>query len=132
MEWLKGIAGKLVTGGIVLAVGIAGLSWWQADPATRSAVIGGVGKVIGWFVAVLVIPWVSFLLIGWVAKRDSNAAGVALVGALTLLEAAALLWLFDFELPGGTAWSMAIAATLLAAVYNVFTCDWIAEHVSGA
>ena len=129
MDWLKGIGGKILSAALILGVGIAAYGWYEADPATRSMVVNSVGKVIGWLLAVLLIPWVSFLIIGWVAKKDSNAAGVMFVGLMTTLEAAGLLWLFDFGLKGGAAWSLAVAAVLFAAVYNVFTCDWIAEKV---
>lgn len=129
MAWLSGIAGKVVVGVLSLAVVLAGISWWQADPATRSAVIDGVGRVFGWGTAVVVLPWACFLLIGWVARKDSNAAGVVLVGGLTILEAAGLAWLFNFRDAGGAMWSLAVAAVLVAAVYNTFTCDWIAEKV---
>lgn len=123
------MAGKVVVGVLSLAIVLAGISWWQADPATRSALIDGIGRIAGWIMAVLVMPWSMFLVIGRVAKMDSNAAGVALVGGLTLLEAVALAWLFDFHVSGGAAWSLAIAAVLIAGVYNTFTCDWIAEKV---
>lgn len=129
MDWLKGIGGKVLTAALVLGVGVAGFSWYQADPATRSFLIDSVGKVIGWLLTVILVPWASFLIIGWVARKDSNAAGVILVSVMTILEAAGLWWLFDFALHGGAAWSLAIAAVLVAAVYNVFTCDWIAEKV---
>lgn len=131
MEWLKGIGGKILTAALVLGVGVAGYGWYQADPATRSMILSSVGKIIGWFLAVILIPWASFLVIGRVAKMDSNAAGAALVGAMTLIEAAGLLWLFNFGLTGGAAWSLAIAAVLFALVYNVLACDWIAEKIEG-
>ena len=121
MEWLKGIGGKVLSAVLVLGVAVAGYGWYEADPATRSMVISSVGKILGWFFAVVLIPWAGFMLIGWVAKMDSNAAGAALVAVLTLFEAAGLLWLFNFGLTGGAAWSLAIAAILMALVYNVLT-----------
>jgi hypothetical protein len=129
MGLLSGLAGKVVVGVLSLSIVLAGISWWQADPATRSAVFDGIARIIGWTVAVLVVPWAMFLVIGRVARMDSNAAGVALVGGLTIVEALALAWLFDFRISGGAAWSLTIAAVLVAAVYNTFTCDWIAEKV---
>ena len=129
MGLLSGLAGKVVVGVLSLAIVLAGISWWQADAATRGAVIDGVFRIVGWIVAVLVVPWAMFLVIGRVAKMDSNAAGVALVAGLTIIEAAALAWLFDFDINGRAAWSLAIAAVLVAGVYNTFTCDWIAEKV---
>lgn len=129
MDWLKGIGGKILTAALVLGVAVAGYGWYEAGPETRSLILSSVGKIIGWLLAVILIPWASFLVIGWVARKDSNAAGVVLVGLMTIIEAVGLWWLFDFSITGGAAWSMAIAAVLLAAVYNVFTCDWIAEKV---
>lgn len=131
MELAKGIAGKAATGVIVLAVGMAGLAWYQADPATRSAVVHGVGKTVGWTLATLVLPWALFAVIGWVGRMQSNAAGACLVAGLTLIEALALFWLFDWSPGGGAAWAMVIAAILIAGVYNTFACDWIAERVEG-
>lgn len=128
MEWLKGVAGKVATGLIFLAVGIAGLAWWQADPATRSAVLNGVGKTVGWSVAVLVVPWACFWLIGIVAKAQSNLAGVCLVAGLTIVEAVTLGWLFGPA--SGAAWGIVVAAVLIAGVYNTLACDWIAEQVA--
>ena len=119
----------MIIGVLSLSIVLAGISWWQADPATRSAVIDGVGRIVGLIFGVLVLPWALFLVIGRVAKMDSNAAGVALVGVLSLIEAVALAFLFDFHAAGGAMWSMAIAAVLIAGVYNTFTCDWIAEKV---
>lgn len=124
---LKLSVGRLASAIAALAVIVGGISWWQMEPATRALIIDTVGRCVGWMLAVVAIPWVSFPLITWVAKKDSNAAGVMLVGAITLLEAVALFWLFGFSLPGAAAWALAIAAILLAAVYNVLACDWIAE-----
>ena len=129
MEWMKGVAGKVATGLILLAVGIAGLAWFEADPATRSAVLNGIGKSIGWIVAVLVIPWAGFWLIGAVARRQSNALGACLVAGLTIVEAVTLGWLFGPA--SGAAWGFVIAAVIVAGVYNTLACDWIAEQVVG-
>lgn len=131
MEWLKTVGGKVASGIVVLAVFIAGLAWFQADPAWRANVVNSIGKSIGWLAAVIVLPWAAFALIGWVARQQSNLAGACLVAGLTIVEAVTLLWLFDFSLSGGAAWAMFIAAILIAGVYNTLACDWIAERVEG-
>ena len=40
-----------------------------------------------------------------------------------------LLWLFGWKLPGPTAWTFLCVGALFAGVYNLFTCDWIAEKI---
>ena len=130
MEFLKGIAGKLVTGALALTVIAAAVSWYTADPATRSMLLGGTGRVISWLGIVLALPWATFALIGWVARRDSNLAGGILVLGYTLLEAVGIAWLFHWSLPGITAWAFLVLGGLFAAVYNLFACDWIAEKVA--
>ena len=57
-------------------------------------------------------------------------AGGVLVVAYTLIELALLGWLFDWSIAGATAWMFLAAGGLLAAVYNLFTCDWIAEKIA--
>ncbi len=130
MDFLKTIGGKVVTGVMAIAVIAAAISWWQMDPATKDRLLSGTGKIIGWFGIVLALPWASFFLIGRVAKLESNAAGGAFVALLTIVEAVLLAWLFNWAVRGAMPWTFFIAATLLAAVYNLFACDWIAEKVS--
>jgi hypothetical protein len=130
VDFLKTITGKVVGGAVVLAVVAAAISWWQMDPATRQMLVGGTGKILSWLGIVLILPWATFFLVGRVAKFDSNAAGAALVASYTLAEVVLLMWLFGWRLPGATAWTFLCVGALFAAVYNLFTCDWIAEKVS--
>ena len=130
MDFLKGIAGKIVTGLVALAVIATAISWWQMDESTRSALLGGAGRIFGWLGVVLVVPFASFFLIGKVARMESNAAGATLVFMLTAAEAAVLAWLFDWSIRGAAPWVFFTAATLFAGVYNLFACDWIAEKAT--
>jgi hypothetical protein len=82
---------------------------------------------VAWLGLVLAVPFASFFVIGKVARLDSNAAGAALVLVLTAAEAVTLAWLFDWSVRGAAPWVFFTAATLLAGVYNLFACDWIAE-----
>jgi hypothetical protein len=130
MDLLKSATGKVVSGAVALAVIAAGVSWWRMDEATRQMLLGGAGKIVAWLGVVLVLPWVTFFVIGRLARAESNLAGAILVLAYTLVEVALLGWLFDWSMPGPTAWTFFAVAGLFAAAYNLFTCDWIAEKVS--
>ena len=130
MDFLKTVGGKIVTGLVALAVIASAVSWWQMEPATRHAILSGAGKIAAWFGVVLLVPWASFFLIGRVAKRESNTAGAALVLGYTAVEAGVLAWLFDWSIAGATAWVFYAAAVLVAGVYNLLACDWIAEKVA--
>ncbi|MBV8781538.1 MAG: hypothetical protein JO353_09085 [Phycisphaerae bacterium] len=129
VDLLKSVAGKLVTGAVALAVIAGAIAWFQASPDVRSEWIGGAGKAVAWLGTVLVVPWIGFALVGWVARMESNAAAAVLVGSLALLEALALAWLFNWHVHGGTAWAFFVLSVLFAAAYNLFACDWIAEKV---
>lgn len=131
MDFLKGVAGKVVTGLVTLAVIATAISWGQMDEETRAALLTGAGRVFAWLGVVLVAPWAGFFLIGWVARMESNAAGATLVLLITAVEAAVLAWLFDWSVSGAAPWVFFVTATLFAGVYNVFACDWIAEKVTG-
>lgn len=131
MDFLKGVAGKVVTGLVTLAVIATAISWWQMDEATRASLLTGAGRVVAWLGVVLVVPWAAFFLIGWVARMESNAAGGTLVLLITAAEAAVLAWLFDWSVSGAAPWVFFATAILFAGVYNVFACDWIAEKVTG-
>jgi hypothetical protein len=129
MEFLKSVVGKVVTGIVALAVVAGGISWWRMDPGTRAAVVSGTGHALAWLGLVLALPWVGFLVITWVARRQSNLAGAVLVAALTAVEAGVLAWLFHASLAGAAAWVFFAAGVAVAGVYNLLACDWIAEKL---
>jgi FtsH-binding integral membrane protein len=127
MEFLKSTAGKIISGLVGLAVVAGGISWWRMDEPTRHMLLSGTGKIFAWFGIVLFVPWATFFIIGRVAKTESNLAGGLLVLAYTILEVVLLAWLFDWKISGSAAWTFVAFGGLVAAVYNLFTCDWIAE-----
>jgi hypothetical protein len=127
MDFLKTVGGKVVGGAVALAVIAGGISWLQMDPQSRHDLMTGTGRVIAWLGVVLLLPWATFFMIARVAKADSIAAGAALVFTYTAAEAILLAWLFGWAIHGAAAWTFATAAVLVAGVYNLFTCDWIAE-----
>jgi FtsH-binding integral membrane protein len=129
MDFLKTVTGKVVGGLVSLAVVAAGISWWRMDEATKHALLTNAGRIASWFGIVLLAPWATFFVVGWVAAFQSNRAGGLLVLAYTLLEALLLGWLFHWSLPSPTAWTFFAVGTLLAAVYNLLACDWLAEKM---
>ena len=131
MDFLKTVTGKVVGGIVGLVVIIAALSWWRMDVATRHMLLSGTGKIVSWFGIVIVAPWATFFVVSWVARMRSNRAGAAMVFAYTALEAILLAYLFNWRMPGATAWTFFTLGTLLAAVYNLLTCDWLAEKLEG-
>jgi FtsH-binding integral membrane protein len=130
MDFLKTVTGKVVSGIAGLVIVLAGISWWRMDPKTKDMLLSGTGKIVSWFGIVILIPWATFFIIGWVAKMEKNAAGAILVFLYTALEALFLAWLFNWRIPGPTAWSFFAVGTLVAGVYNLLVCDWIAEKVT--
>lgn len=130
MDFLKTITGKVITGLLVLGVIAGAISWWSMPLETRDLVLNSTGKILAWLGIVLFVPWVSFMLIGKVAKLESNAAGAALVTGYTILETILLLWLFNWQMPNAMAWTFVVVGGLFAGAYNLFTCDWIAEKVA--
>lgn len=129
MEFLKSITGKVVAGIVALAVIAGAISWWQMDVASRDALLNNTGKLLAWLGVVLLLPWVSFFVIGRIAKLESNAAGAALIAVYTIAELVLLAWLFDWSITGPGAWTFFLLGGLLAGAYNLLTCDWIAEKV---
>jgi hypothetical protein len=129
MDFLKTVTGKVVSGLVALAVIVCAISWYRMDDQTKQALISGTGKISSWLGIVLVVPWLSFALIGRVAKSRSNTAGAILVLAMTALELTLLGWLFNWSIAGRTSWTFIVLGGLVAAIYNLLTCDWIAEKV---
>ena len=129
MDFFKTVTGKVVGGLVSLAVVIAGISWWRMDPATRQMLVTGTTRIASWLGVVVIFPFATFFIIAWAAKKNHNAAGAILVGVYTLLESLLLAYLFHWRLPGNTAWTFFIVGVLVAAVYNLLICDWLAEKM---
>jgi hypothetical protein len=129
MDFFKSVTGKVVSGLVALAVITCAISWYRMDENTKQALISGTGKIFSWLGIVGVVPWLSFALIGKVAKFQSNLAGAILVIAITAVELGVLGWLFNWSIGGRTAWTFLVLGGLVAAIYNLLTCDWIAEKV---
>jgi hypothetical protein len=128
MDFLKTVGGKIVGGLVAVAVIAVVIVFWQMDARTRSSIFTGTGNVVAWFAIVAMWPWVSFAIIRWVNGFHSNLAGGLLVIGYTSAELALLVWLFGW--PGSaTGWTFTGVGILLAAAYNVFACDWIAEKL---
>ena len=130
MDFLKTVTGKVISGIAGLVIVLAGISWWRMDAATKEMLLSGTGKIVSWFGIVMLVPWATFFLIGWVSRMDKNAAGAALVFGYTVLEMVFLAWLFGWSLPSTTAWSFFAVGALVAGVYNLLACDWIAEKLA--
>jgi len=130
MEFLKSMTGRVLTALLTLGVVAGGISWWNMDPATRQSIILGAGRIVSWLGVVLLLPWATFFVIGRVGRMQSNLAGGLLVFGYTVAELLLLAWLFEWTIRGAAAWTFLGAGGLLAAVYNLFTCDWIAEKLA--
>jgi hypothetical protein len=130
MDFLKTISGRLISGVIALGVVVSAISWWRMDDAARQSLLDGSGKILGWIGIVLFLPWAAFFIIGKIAKMESNLAGGILILGITVIELLLLSWMFDWSISGAAAWTFVLLGGLFAGVYNLFTCDWIAEKVS--
>jgi len=129
MEFLKSMAGKVVGGLVALVVIIGAISWWRMSAAAKDQLLRTTGNIVAWTAIVLLLPWATFFIISRVGRMRSNLAGGILVAAYTAVELAVLLWLFGWSVHGAAAWTFVGVGTLIAAVYNLFACDWIAEKL---
>ncbi len=128
-DFLKTLAGKIATAVLSLAIVAAALAWYETDPSTKHAILSDTGRLLGWLMLVLIVPWAGFALISWVTRFQTNSAGAALVLFFTMIESTALAWMFSWSIHGATAWVLYAAAILFSGVYNLFACDYIAERV---
>jgi hypothetical protein len=131
MDFLKTVAGKVVSGVVTLAVVALGITWWTMDPSTKDKLLTNTGRIVGWFVVVVFLPWATFFVTTWVRKFESNLAAGLLVFVMTALEVTLLLWLFNWDIRGAAQWTFIAVGALVAGVYNLLTCDWIAEKLDG-
>jgi hypothetical protein len=130
MDFLKTLTGKIVSGVVALGVIAGGITLWAMDPGARQALLTDSGRILLWLGVILAWPWASFAIIGRVARLESNAAGGVLVAVYTLAEILLAAWLFHWHVHGASAWTFLLLGGLVAGVYNLLICDWIAEKIA--
>ncbi len=129
MELLKKIASIVLGGAVALGVIVGAISWFQMPADDRARVWYAVGRGLVWIGIVLVLPWATFFVTTWAAKREKNSVGALLVAGYTIAGASVLGWLFDFSIQGTAATVLVILGILVALAYNLLVCDWIAERL---
>jgi hypothetical protein len=129
VDFLKMIGGRVLTAVLALAVVAGAISWWRMGENERDAVLSASALGGAWLLVVLLMPWLLFWVAGRVARLDSNLAGAVLIIVLTAIEAAWLGILFGVSGHSMATWALLAAAIVVAGVYNLFACDWIAEKV---
>lgn len=118
---------------VVIAVILVGgavpfeiLAMWRMSD---SGVAGG--YLIAFGLGALVVNAGVFWLVIKGIRPDTNAAAASLVAGITLPELLALWWMFGFGMGGPLAITFFVVGALLAAVYNLLACDWIADRLVG-
>jgi hypothetical protein len=129
MDLIKKIASIVIGGAVMLGVVVGAISWFQMTPDERSALLSTVWRSLAWIGIVLVLPWATYFVTTWVAKRESNGISAALVTGYTIVGLGVLLWLFDFSIHGTTPVVLCVLGGLIALAYNLLVCDWIAERL---
>jgi len=124
----KYVGGKVITAILFFAV-VAGGYWCYTHPEQLRA-LGTLAKyVLIWLGLVLVLPWASFFMTGWVVRQDSNIAGGLLLFGLTLIDALVAFYLADWSVSGAVTWMVLLFGFLSAGVYNFIVCDWQAARL---
>lgn len=125
------VGGKVLTA-ILIVTGGAGLLYFYKHPEQWDALWSIIGRVATWAGIVMVVPWVCFWATHWAVRRDSNAAGVAVMTAYLAVDVTAALLLAGVHGHGVFAWTVFAFGFLAAAVYNLVVCDYQAERLGEA
>lgn len=108
----------------VVAVGIA---IYQMPAETKSAIWSGAWRSALWVVIAAGLPWSAWLYIGRVLELGANWAGVALIAALTLLDALVGVGLMTAWPGSPWSWFAALATLVVAGAYNYLVAEYLAE-----
>ncbi|MFH0909594.1 MAG: hypothetical protein V1929_12610 [bacterium] len=90
----------------------------QSSPLTRLLI---------WLAFVALLPWATAFATQWALERKSNFTSFIVVSAYTVIDLAAALALTGFSVAGGGPWLKFLTAFAVAAGYNFWACERIAE-----
>lgn len=119
---------SLVALGLVV---LAGVALWQMGPEGRAAIWSAIWRTALWLALAAALPWTGRLFIGRVLAVGANWAGLVLIAALTAIDLIVGLVLIGGLPAGGWGWLAALAALGLAATYNYFVAEYLAEQAGG-
>jgi len=125
------ITGKVVTAILVVAGGASLILVWR-HPEYVQLAWETLKFVLVWLGFVAVLPWATFFVTPWVAKKDSNFASGVMLAGYALVDV-----LFAFWLMGGIGprnvlvWAVLLLGFLSAGVYNFKACEYQAERAEG-
>lgn len=121
------VGGKVLTAILVVA-SAASVIWFWKHPEQLQSLWAVMKGVLVWLGLVLVLPWASFFVTGWVVKRESNVSAALLLIGLTGIDAVFALYLADWNVQGALAWLILLLGFLCAGVYNFLVCDFQADR----
>lgn len=127
----KYVGGKVLTA-ILVFTAVAGGYWCYTHPEQLKALGSVAWHVLIWALLVVVLPWATFFVTGWVVKKESNAAAGLLLGGLTACDALIAFQLMGWQVQGALTWMVLLLGFLCAGVYNFLVCDFQATRLEGS
>jgi|YNPNPStandDraft_1061719.scaffolds.fasta_scaffold187597_2 hypothetical protein len=129
MGWrlLEKVLGWIILGLLVAAAyGI-----YAMGPQGRASLWAGIWKTLVWIIVAAALPWSGRLFIRRILEIGSNWAGVALLVAYALVDAAVGLLLLGGWPRGTWSWIAATAAWASAGTYNFLVSQYLSEQAGG-
>lgn len=128
---LGGVAERVLSVAALVLLAAVGWSIYQMPSETKQAILSGIWYTLVWVVVAAALPWSGKLYMRRVLDAGSNWAGLALIAALTALDAVIGL-IFMGGLPdSGWTWLAALGALAVAATYNYLVSEYLAEMAGG-
>ncbi len=117
------VGGRVLTA-VLFVTGAAAVIWFYKHPEHWDAMWSVIGRGAAWIGVVVALPWACFFAPRWIMRKDSNAAGVALLAAYLAVDVAAALLLAGGSDHGTFTWIVFILGFLAAGAYNLVVCDY--------
>jgi hypothetical protein len=111
--------------GLIVAAGIA---IWRMDSTLRGDIWSFAWRSAVWVVLAAAIPWLARFIMKAVALAGTNWAPLALLAGLVALDLVAAAAVMTGWPTGGWGWSAGLAALGLAATYNYWVTEYLAER----
>ena len=121
------VGGKVLTA-ILIVAGAASVIWFWKHPEQLATIWSVLKGVLVWLGLVLVLPWASFFVTGWVVKKKSNVAAALLLIGLTAVDVLFAFYLAGGSVAGALTWMVLLLGFLTAGVYNFLVCEFQAAR----
>lgn len=129
IESIGKYVGAKVVGAICFVASAMALIYFWRHPEALATLWTTIKYGVAWLGVAAALPWISFAVLPWVLRQESNVASAVLLIAMWIIDILMALWLCGWHVSGALAWSVLLLGFMAAGAHNFVICESLARKL---